>query len=229
MEKYIHQIWYQGRSNLPQKYEIPSLSWQHMNPDYDYKFWDAETINELVRNNYPAFFERWNAIESIIKRCDAARCFILHAYGGVYADFDTTCVRPIDGFVRSQSLQNTSVILSLESRAPLAWKSAISSRLRQIEPDLPIVGNAIMLSKKLEPFWLDFLAASFEKADCVVLESFSTWHLSRFVFQDNYTTVRIVSDRYLMSPTFLPNVSYALHSYDANWFDHSLAEPWCFA
>lgn len=229
MEKFIHQIWYQGQNELPQKYQSSSETWRLLNEGYEYKFWDAKKLHHLVHSKYPTFSARWNAIQSTIKRCDAARCFILHAFGGVYADFDTVCVRPMDDFISINDLQDAGVILSHESRATLAWKSAVAARLRLLEPNLPIVGNAIMLSRKAEPFWLDFLTASFERADRVVLESFSTWHLSKFIRKYDFPEVKVVADHYLMSPQYLPGQSFALHSYDATWFDHNLAEPWCFA
>ena len=55
---------------------------------FEHMLWNDETQRNLIKEKYPWFLETYDGYEFGIVRADAARPFILHAYGGLYLDLD---------------------------------------------------------------------------------------------------------------------------------------------
>jgi len=85
----VHQTWKGPPSTLPahwrESYEgwrgITDRGWRHC-------FWTDQDIDALIAQHYPWFLETFRAYEYGIQRADAFRYFVLHRYGGIYADLD---------------------------------------------------------------------------------------------------------------------------------------------
>ncbi|KAI7838788.1 hypothetical protein COHA_007403 [Chlorella ohadii] len=75
--------------------ELPQ-SCRALHPGWQYIFWDWEAATKLVGTYYPEYFEMFQQLDSIIKRADAIRYFIMHAIGGLYLDLDIECFQPVD-------------------------------------------------------------------------------------------------------------------------------------
>lgn len=90
----IHQIWIS--SEIPQKYKDLSGSFSRMMPDWEHRIWDDEPCFELVRDKFPEFLEIFTSLESPVAKSDLLRYMILFEYGGMYADMDCECKRPLD-------------------------------------------------------------------------------------------------------------------------------------
>jgi len=94
--KIIHQIWI-GPHRCPTHL---MQTWKTMHPDWEYRFWGN---NEIASHS----FRNQRHIDSIPNwagKCNVIRYELLHEYGGVYADADMECLRPLDDFF----LQNDS-------------------------------------------------------------------------------------------------------------------------
>jgi inositol phosphorylceramide mannosyltransferase catalytic subunit len=89
----IHQIWLGGR--LPGKYVDWTKSWERLNAGWHYHLWDEEAIVKIGLVNERAFRKS----PSLGAKSDLARYEILFRFGGVYADTDFECLRPLDGIV----------------------------------------------------------------------------------------------------------------------------------
>jgi len=230
MNKIIHQMWFQGITNMPEKYITNINGWKHNNPDWKYIFWDEESIIKLLKNKHPDFLERFNSLDKDIKKCDAARYFILYEYGGIYADLDTTCHHSVDSLINNFKLNNYDIIFAEESQDAhdeYHWKSKLRQLVSEQYGEIRFVGNAIIISKASTEFWLEFLEASFNIADFTVLESFSTWHLSKFLQETSTkSSYKILEWENMLSTNYEPNKSYFTHNYDATWFNHSAERPW---
>lgn len=85
----VHQIWLQGW-----KYAPPSVkkrvekNKENWGPQSQVLFWDEARILALLEAQYPSYVSWYVSLQQVITKCDVARAFILHFYGGVYADCD---------------------------------------------------------------------------------------------------------------------------------------------
>lgn len=90
--KIIHQIWI-GDPNVPDVF-IPYMeSWQYYHPDWEYILWD----NERVKTLFPLYNQKfYDESESLGVKSDLLKWEIIYRFGGVYADVDFECLRPLD-------------------------------------------------------------------------------------------------------------------------------------
>lgn len=100
-QKIIHQIWFDNfkKSRRASRKAWESLekhrkTWKEKNPDWFYICWNKEKSYDLIKYCYPQHLNTYEKYPHHIQRCDAVRYFILHRYGGLYADTDYHCVRP---------------------------------------------------------------------------------------------------------------------------------------
>ena len=93
----IHQTW--DSSKLPDDFARWVVSWVRRHPKWEYWFWTPKDAEELIGKNYPAYLSTYRAYSAALSRADASRYFILHTFGGLYADLDTESLRPIDELV----------------------------------------------------------------------------------------------------------------------------------
>lgn len=70
-------------------------SWYKVFPEYEYKhiFWSNEDSTELVKSEYPEFYDTYASFPADVMRWDFSRYCIMHKYGGIYADMDIYCYK----------------------------------------------------------------------------------------------------------------------------------------
>jgi hypothetical protein len=92
--KLIHQSWRDG--GFPKT--LFNWRWQQglldLNPGWRLVQWTDNSSRAFIAREYGWFLPTYDAYPSYIQRSDAARYFIVHHYGGVYADLDIECSRP---------------------------------------------------------------------------------------------------------------------------------------
>lgn len=96
----IHQIWV--GSPVPFHLNEMSYTWSKHHPGADYIRWDDERIRGLGLENQDLYDRAPELVPADAVgqyRADIARYEILYRYGGVYADMDTTCQKPIDPLI----------------------------------------------------------------------------------------------------------------------------------
>jgi mannosyltransferase OCH1-like enzyme len=90
----IHQIWMTGE--IPARLRSSAASWSALHPTWEYRLWNADSLDAFVRDEYPDVWNLYRAYPELIQRVDAARYMLLHHFGGVYADVDVECVRSLE-------------------------------------------------------------------------------------------------------------------------------------
>lgn len=138
--KIIHQTW--KKREVPTELAILQRTWLANHPGWEYRFWTDEDNREFLQRHYDWFLPIYDGYPVHIMRVDAVRCFILHHYGGVYADLDMECLKPLDPFLEGKQL-----VLGLE---PVEHLNLIQARERSMEK---IIGNAFLASRPGHPFW----------------------------------------------------------------------------
>ena len=131
--KVIFQTW-KSKISMPGNYARWSESLKRINPDFEYVLWDDFDNRGFIEKYYPWFLSVYDAYPQEIYRADAVRYFFLYQFGGLYADMDTECLKPVASLFESGDI----------------WLGRMGNN-----PDFPhSIPNAIMASRPLQEFWL---------------------------------------------------------------------------
>lgn len=104
VSKTIHQIWWQGKEDVPAHFQPLQQSWDVHHKNWQHKLWDESAIVALVNESYQWFAPTFHALPSKIQKADAARYVILHHEGGIYADLDVEAFRNFDELIESKAI-----------------------------------------------------------------------------------------------------------------------------
>lgn len=129
--KIIHQSGPEDKNKWPPSWIIYQQSWKDKFPDFEYKFWNDEDIENLILTKYNWFYNTYKNYDENIKRIDASRYFILHQYGGLYTDMDYECVNNFWNKIDQD-------VVSFAESGELS-----------VSP----IENALMISPEKDPFW----------------------------------------------------------------------------
>jgi inositol phosphorylceramide mannosyltransferase catalytic subunit len=131
----IHQSW--KNKELPAKFKMWQKSWIERNPGWRYKLWTDEDNHQLMITHFPWFNETYFSFPHNIMRADSARYMYMYKHGGVYADLDMECLRPMDELLGGH-------------RAVLAQMGKDATAPNSIP-------NAFMASEPGHSFWIEVL------------------------------------------------------------------------
>ena len=137
----IHQTW--KSDQIPPHWQPLQQSWRRWHPDWEYRLWTDEDNAAFIARCYPEFLPVYEGYDKEIKRVDAVRYFIMHYFGGVYADLDFEALRPLDDLLTGKQL-----VLAREPPSHASADSAVRSRGLD-----SILGNAFLASIPRHPFW----------------------------------------------------------------------------
>ncbi len=86
--------------DLPEIFKQTSMSWKNLNPGWEYIYHNKEERAEFILAHYPHLYEYFLKCSGIIQ-ADIWRYCIVHDYGGVYADMDSVCIKPLDYMLKT--------------------------------------------------------------------------------------------------------------------------------
>ena len=110
-------------------------SWLELNPEYEYRFYDDDGCRTLIKEHFGE--QTLACYESLTRgafRADLWRYCALYVHGGVYADADTVCTRPLRKLIR----ENDDFIVSRGKYRRFLFNAFICS-----VPRHPFLKNAI--------------------------------------------------------------------------------------
>lgn len=145
--KIIHQIWSGIEEPLPTVFEELGKTWRNNHPEWKYILWDNEKMNTFIQEYYPQYWHIYNRFKYNIQRWDAIRYLILDKIGGMYVDFDSECLKPIEPLIKDNTC-----CFSIE---PAEHFVAHNLSL--------LINNAIMLSIPEHPFMKIIIKKVFEE------------------------------------------------------------------
>lgn len=90
----IHQTW--RTRHLPARLMRYHTSWARHNPTWRIYLYDDQACLDFVRRHYPWLMPVYQGFAYNIQRADLFRYLIIYHYGGLYADIDMECLRPLD-------------------------------------------------------------------------------------------------------------------------------------
>ena len=100
--KIIHQIWSGIEDPLPEQFRILGETWKEHHPDWKYELWNHDKMNSFILEFYPQYWDTYQSFKYNIQRWDAIRYLILDKIGGIYADFDTECLKSMNSYLKSK-------------------------------------------------------------------------------------------------------------------------------
>jgi len=194
----IHQIWIQGQNALPQRYVKASEQWQKRNPGWHYHFWDDQSLTKFLKEYQPHWLPLYECQQDLYARSDVARYALLEHYGGLYADMDTWCVRPVSRFVHTGAAS-----LKVQIYSPSYKKS-------QFHPTrYDLVANSIIACTPGHPIWEQVREEIARRNDPVMTVPWRTgpdmfWPIVKQYSEDNPQQVEFVGRRNILTTFFLP-------------------------
>lgn len=143
----IHQIWSGIENPLPDQFRALGETWKECHPDWKYELWDHRRMNAFILDFYPQYWNTYQNFKYNIQRWDAIRYLILDKIGGIYADFDTECLKSLNPF-----LEDKECCFSVEPQEHAAVLG------------LPLlINNAIMMSVPDHAFMKRIIIEVFER------------------------------------------------------------------
>ena len=121
----LHQSW--KSKSLPDNFQAWSRSWRKNHPTWNYYLWSDEDNDALAREYYPEYYDFFSGLAKDIMKADVARAMYMHRFGGMYADLDTFCLRPLDNLTALGSVlvAKMSADDNFEHNIPNAWMASI--------------------------------------------------------------------------------------------------------
>jgi len=211
--KIIHQIWI-GPKTLPLKYKKWMNSWQLLNPDWDYIFWDNDRIKELEITDLIAYKKSKN----FGFKSDLLRYEILNKYGGLYADTDFECLKKLPAYLLNYNFVCASVY---------DFKPIINNAIILAQPNSPLINdllNKIKLNKKIHkmhvfdasgPYLLTRLYFDLkdkEKDKIMILPSNYFYPFPHFLLEKNFNIKELITKD-----------SIGIHHWERSWVESLLS------
>ena len=134
----IHQTW-KSKEDLPERFAFWRSSFIELNPGFDCPIHDDAGNRALLASTFPQFLPVYDGFPREIFRVDFIRPVYMFTAGGIYADLDYQCLRPLS-------------VLDRDDRAIVLGRMGTDDR------DVHAIPNAFMASSANQGFWLGFLA-----------------------------------------------------------------------
>lgn len=229
----IHQTW--KTASVPEEFTCYTGTWKTFHPAWDYRLWTDDDNRRFLQAHYPSFMDVYDAYSSNIKRADAVRYFLLHHYGGLYADLDFECLKSLEPLFAA----GRTCLLGYE---PALHSKKLYNRRR-------LVCNAIMASAPGHRFWKHVFSVLRRNADeRDVMDATGPRMLEQALESYPFDDVTLVSDqvfyplvdvrnvnlqltprqsayyRNMHEKKAYPESSYAVHHWAGTWYRGGIRE-----
>lgn len=176
--KHIHQIWLQGKDEIPEKFNSNIEQIKNLHPDWKYTLWDDLEIIRLLRStdNNNSFdkslIKIYYQLQHLHQKVDFARYVILYKYGGIYVDMDAKNIKSLDN-----------IISKYEDYEIIVCKLNLNSIENYITTGSnTTINNGVIISKKNSMFLKKLIQKIIDDHEC------NGWIRSIKVFCINDTT-----------------------------------------
>ncbi|XP_060551809.1 uncharacterized protein LOC132713300 [Ruditapes philippinarum] len=205
----------ESKNDLPEMFKANVNSFFHFNPSWTYYFWTNISARQLIATKHPSLLETWDNYPLVINKADALRYVLLYEFGGVYADLDMKCLRPLD-----RATIKYSCILTPEPfvHSAIIYKMPylLSTAFMMCRPKHPFMKVAILsLSKfatrpspsgKAGPTFLTFMFKRYNKLTHrdehrvkTQFESNSPYFYKGSLREDHINAVYVANTKYFMN------------------------------
>lgn len=230
--KIIHQIWFQGENNIPNKYlpyikqlheYHPSTNNQSLLDDskqissWQYIFWDDIKIIKLLEQN-KIWIDTYYKLTYLHQKVDYARYIILYLYGGIYIDMDVIIVKPLDSLL--DELKDYDFVVSkinmgwFENMVCCGRSTCINNGIIMAEPKVAILEKIIDFVNQHST------CSSLTKFGCIN-NTTGPKAFTNVILSHLNDKIKILEPEYLepqvLGTGHITNNTYAIHEHDGTW------------
>lgn len=96
-------IWQTYKTSVPPLISNRCVaSWIEQNPEYSWYYFDDSKCRQFILDYFDQeFCKMYDSLPVGVMRADVWRVAIVYIFGGVYADIDTRCLKPISEWIQS--------------------------------------------------------------------------------------------------------------------------------
>jgi len=166
----IHQTW--KAAAVPAEWEAAVRSCKDAHPEYTHMLWTDESMYAFMEREYPESLALYTGYPHTIQRCDALRCFVLYALGGVYLDMDIACKTNLDAMLRygvvlaksaNQQSSFTNAFFMAEPKHPFVRFAA--RNLHAFKDEARYLGKHMHVMSSTGPYFLSTMVAAYGVPD----------------------------------------------------------------
>ncbi|KAK4946381.1 hypothetical protein LTR10_014579 [Elasticomyces elasticus] len=122
----VWQTWKVDAAGLDAKDAARVRTWTTKNPKYRYELLTDDNALSYVKHHYgpnginrPDIVHVYETLNAKIIRADLLRYLVMYVEGGVYADIDVECLKPIDGFIPNRyDVKDVDMVIGIETDMP---------------------------------------------------------------------------------------------------------------
>lgn len=92
--KIIWQTHNDPLESLPDHLRKIAKTWINLNPGWEYRYMDSVQRDQIVKQ-YSSLYDRYLLLDPVAQS-DIWRYIVTYEFGGVYADMDSVCMKPLD-------------------------------------------------------------------------------------------------------------------------------------
>jgi len=81
--------------SLPENFAKSTRTWKYLNPTWEYKYVTSDERDIFVQQELPDIYQIYKKTDPVFQS-DLWRYLVVYKYGGVYADMDSICIKPLD-------------------------------------------------------------------------------------------------------------------------------------
>ncbi|KAK9493871.1 hypothetical protein V1508DRAFT_414554 [Lipomyces doorenjongii] len=129
---YDKDVWpkkvFQTAKKVDKKYMKAVSSWSRLNPEHEHVLMNDVTAKEFVEKAFlsaPQVVHLYNSFPNPVLKADLLRYLLLYLYGGVYADIDVYCRKPIAEWLPEKLWKSDAdIIVGVEIDEPYAMEES---------------------------------------------------------------------------------------------------------
>lgn len=225
--KIIHQIWFQGKNNVPHKYKKYIDSNINNNPDWEYNLWDEQGIINLMADN--KLLNTFNKLTYMHQKIDFAKYVMLYYYGGIYIDMDAYAIKSLNSLIEKNSEYD--LIVSklrcnmMENYIHCGNKFCVNNGVIYAKP------KSTILFKMIEYVTLNYECKYTNKVLCIE-KTTGPKRFTDIIMQNPKDNIKILESEYfepcILNMCEITDNTYIVHKHEGSWYSEWLKRVFMF-
>jgi mannosyltransferase OCH1-like enzyme len=139
-------------ATLPEAARRLQAGWRSRNPEFTYRFYDDAACRAVVAAAFPDYLADYDRLPVPVMRADVFRYAVIFRDGGLYADVDMECLKPIGPVLKGGScIFSVEAHLGRTRQRELGYARGlqVANCIFAAEPRHPLLGAAVARSIEL--------------------------------------------------------------------------------